>query len=445
MIKAITVTLIILSASSISFSQKDKLNSEKNFYKLNNVNKVLSHNYIDSQTIVSKMDIKVKGSRRNAIFTITYNENSKSFDSKQVLERVKDYYKSDSERYFKKDGKTYRLRSNYAKKEYRYYIDEITDKEIIVSDTPFYSGTESDGLGFISNFHETKKFYIITLKQILKKENIISILYFDKDFNLKKKYSHSIGDKQPLTMVPIDEFLVNDHHFIAYQESNKETSRGNLTILKTNSENEELMEFDRDHGAYSISILFQDGKYLLYELTQVQEEIKSNLYELNIQDKELNLIDQDIISKGKIIADYNNNSKVDEHFESWFLTGHNCEIIPHKGDHYILNFSAAEIRSPYFHGDILVTKVSNNKISWNSYIRRSGRFMSTLSDSKNLVNNPFVIINNDNIQLLDYEENDFIDLDGNVIKDYKNASLPDFVLFSLFINMEDGNFYRSLE
>ncbi|GEM_PF-6533946 len=344
---------------------------------------IYEETYLDSVTNISVGYGDTVAFKNKALYLSVYSVENNSFVTKQLKttkENIKDAFNAI---YFKNKNDIYRIRSKKEGEEYLYFKEKLVNDDFEVSTQPFLRGLFSDGFTNDIHIYKNKNNYCLNIFKSYVGKNFtvatsVVINMFDKEsFALKSKKIFNFDEKD---QVPLNSFLVSffdDEYFLYYQYNSSSEKMMKLNVIYSINlkdynqislnntikyKNEDVTPFK------SYALIRQNGMYMLstLKLNKKETELVNELYEINLNESKINLINQAAFPLSINFWRYYKNFSI---------------ITDKNNDLYLINYS---------NRDFLVTKFSNQKIIWSKLTERtcfdfsSGNLATTIFYPHNL-------------------------------------------------------------
>lgn len=445
MLKFFILTLLFI-LPFCNYSQEENNQERDAFFGEYNISKINKEIIIDDETFITSASVTEKGLVKMAVFiTNIDNENNTYKTDKLDISHNEAYNLQDG--FFKLKNVIYNIRAEKVKKEIFYYIDEIKNNKIIKSDNPFFKGFEKDGYSaWIKKATTTSKhLYIsIDLSDYKHHPSTINILKFDiNNFQFLNKNSILLPTNKFVPQIQYFEKNFEDQYFLMYNYLDYTDKKEKIKII--HDDNNTLKEIIIESKSNDYTLINQKNNLVLYTLTKNTNELSISLYEIDVKNSTYSEIKTQPISQKIIDKEYNKNSnQYEKKFKYYSLTNsikvkkdidNNIYIFSYLGTNFYYDYSGK------YSNDIIITKISNENIEWNQFIRRSIR-----NELIDLFSTPFIKITDDNIILRDFENPKYLNSNGSFnINTEDERFFSNFSEISITIDKLNGNFNRKLK
>ncbi|GEM_PF-6776499 len=422
------ILLVILIQSFKSYSQKF---DDNKFIKDYGITTIKHLNRIDSVTIIITADITENLLIKLVMYVAKYNVNNGQFLFDKLELSHQEIYNNYDASYVKKQDDIFRIRSENNGKESFYYFDKLENLKFKNVSTIF-QGEKSNGF----NFYQLDDCYVLTssIKSQLYYTNFeIHLLNFN-DFTVisSKKYSFTKKNK----IFTINETKLKNNIVFDYLFFDENDKKIKIKIISNTSD--QLNEITINSSEfYPLTYLTLNNKTLIYSLNR--DSYIGKLYEFNSDNSGIKELDSKLIPL-ELMTKENEDSKELSYSQKSSFWIDNI-LYENNNTVYILSYSThyhSEVGRTY--DDVIITKISENKIIWNQYINRGSR----LSKGQYYSDIQFI---GDELILNDIERSKLLNSMGDFQKNEKkggNEYLVDFIKIQVYINKSTGKFQRKL-
>lgn len=449
-IKILAMKLIFILFTQVVILFFSNLVAQKsptiNFLEDYKDHQIMSQIYLDDSTVITKTQHQTSGVSIAYSILITHLDlKNRVFSTEKMEIKSWSVFYMNILNCIKLNGEIFFIRSDKAKKETEYFMDQFKSNQLIRADAPFFKGLISEGYKNsikidMMNNRLLLTFYDYSMEGFIKQINFANL---DRtNFAIINKYSHVIpkyaGD------LPASKFT---HHISAerfsviYTVYNEKEDKSILNILVLNDSSLHQIQHE-EVGEVDNTILYSDDNTLnLFIVSRHPTHWNSKLLSINDSNK-LAQMDSKVIPFELLTQEYEPvTGKIEKLDHAIRKIDFNSRFKAFRGINNVLFLiQVGQERVPensYINSNLLITKIMNEKIEWNQYIRRHVRFQGIEGD---------IFEDENNLIIEDTEHMHLIDENGKFIhkNESKTVLAPEVAEINFVVNKVTGEFKRTI-
>lgn len=450
----ILLLLFPLFFAFLGMSQSTLRLTVKEYLKDVEYHQIQKFDLIDSTAIFITVQIKENGFYKMRLYYTEIEPVSKQFNTTLLDMTHFEVYKfTGGTTFFKKDKKIYALRTDKNKSEIHYFVDEFKGNKFEITEVPIFKGATSEGYGYIQELEIIDNYIRLynPVFEMKKSSQYITQLKYTflnlSDFSFVKSSSFYFTKENLFKLEEMKMYRTEKPMFICrlYDDEIKKYFL-KIVLLDGFDFKEVSIKNEKENNRQDAGDLFvMDSAYYCYIINKNIEEWSSIIYKLNFEDQ-IAIATDELPFKKELFSKENSNKGITKrlYYRTIASTRNNYDL--ENTENYIISFienyseGYEDISGGYTYTDIIISKIENEDIVWNQYIRRSARGPSLHYDST------LVEITEDNILIYDLENEKNINSNGvfdSNIEDPNISNLKkNWRKIKISINRKTGEFKR---